>query len=76
MILIAFLFLTIPFVCEASYEVTGLNPSVHQNTTLIGKWVRIGPSGPVSFDVKENGTVEGDFGNDGTIDIISNRADQ
>ncbi|MCF8352082.1 MAG: hypothetical protein K9H15_13005, partial [Bacteroidales bacterium] len=46
-----------------------------QNTetdnTLSGKWVRIGHSGPVSFDFKENGIIEGDFGNDLTIDIRS-----
>jgi tetratricopeptide (TPR) repeat protein len=39
---------------------------------LIGKWVRIGHTGPISLSFKENGTVEGDFGNDQTIDIITN----
>ncbi|MCU0552520.1 MAG: S8 family serine peptidase [Leptolyngbya sp. Prado105] len=32
--------------------------------TIVGKWVRIGQTGPISFDFKENGLVEGDFGND------------
>ena len=38
---------------------------------LIGKWLRIGHSGPVSFDFKDDGLVEGDFGNDQTIDVIT-----
>ena len=38
---------------------------------LIGKWLRIGPTGPISFDFKDNGLVEGDFGNDQTIDVIA-----
>ncbi len=52
---------------------------IHQNdlestktkNSFFGKWVRIGHSGPISFDFKENGIIEGDFGNDQTIDIIS-----
>jgi tetratricopeptide (TPR) repeat protein len=39
--------------------------------TIVGKWVRIGHTGPISFDFKENGLVEGDFGNDQTIDIVT-----
>ena len=35
---------------------------------LLGKWVRIGHAGPISFDFKENGLVEGDFE---TIEIVS-----
>ena len=41
------------------------------NNTLIGKWVRIGPTGPISFNFKENGLVEGDFGNDQTVDVVA-----
>lgn len=39
--------------------------------TIVGKWVRIGHSGPISFDFKEDGVIEGDFGNDQTIDIVA-----
>jgi hypothetical protein len=39
--------------------------------TLIGKWVRIGQTGPIGLDFKDNGLVEGDFGNDQTVDFIS-----
>ncbi len=39
--------------------------------TLIGKWVRIGQTGPIGFEFKENGLVEGDFGNDQTVDAIA-----
>ena len=38
---------------------------------LIGKWVRISQVGPIAFEFKENGLVEGDFGNDQTIDVIA-----
>jgi tetratricopeptide (TPR) repeat protein len=41
------------------------------NNTLIGKWIRMGHNGPTVFDFKENGMVEGAFGNDQTIDILS-----
>jgi tetratricopeptide (TPR) repeat protein len=39
--------------------------------TPIGKWVRIGQTGPIGFDFKDNGLVEGDFGNDQTVDAIA-----
>lgn len=45
--------------------------STKTENSILGKWVRIGHSGPISFDFKENGIIEGDFGNDRTIDIIS-----
>ncbi len=41
------------------------------DNTIVGKWVRIGHTGPISFDFKENGLIEGDFGNDQTIDIVT-----
>ena len=41
------------------------------DNTLIGKWVRMGHTGPISFDFKENGLVEGDYGNDQTIDVVA-----
>ncbi len=39
--------------------------------SVFGRWVRIGPNGPVAVELKENGVVETDFGNDGTTDVIS-----
>lgn len=41
------------------------------DNTIVGEWVRIGQTGPISFDFKENGLVEGDFGKDQTIDIVA-----
>lgn len=41
------------------------------DNTLVGKWIKIGHTRPISFDFKENGLVEGDFGNDQTIDIVA-----
>ncbi|MFN2395481.1 MAG: hypothetical protein ABR597_07310 [Bacteroidales bacterium] len=41
------------------------------DNTLIGKWVRIGQTGPISFEFKDNGLIEADFGNDHTVDIIT-----
>lgn len=38
---------------------------------LSGKWVRIGQTGPIGFEFKENDLVEADFGNDQTVDVIS-----
>lgn len=38
---------------------------------LIGKWVRIGQTGPIGFEFKDNGLVEIDFGFDHTIDGIA-----
>ena len=44
---------------------------IKTDNPILGKWVRIGHTGPTSFDFNENGIVKGDFGNDQTIDIIS-----
>lgn len=41
------------------------------NNPVIGKWVRIGPTGPISLEFKENGLVAIDFGNDQTTDVTS-----
>ena len=38
---------------------------------ILGKWVRVGHTGPISFDFKDNGIIEGDFGNDQTVDVIT-----
>ena len=36
-----------------------------------GQWIRFGPAGPVSLNFNSDGTVEGDLGNDNTIEIVS-----
>jgi len=38
---------------------------------LTGTWVRIGHSGPVALHFKNSGLVEGDFGNDGSVDVVA-----
>lgn len=44
---------------------------VTTNNTILGKWVRIGHTGPTSFSFGENGLIEGDLGNDGVIDVVA-----
>jgi hypothetical protein len=39
--------------------------------SIIGKWVRIGQTGPIGFDFKENGLIETDFGNNQMIEVVS-----
>jgi tetratricopeptide (TPR) repeat protein len=41
------------------------------NDDIAGQWIRYGPSGPISLEFKSNGMVEGDFGMDNSIEIIS-----
>ena len=45
--------------------------SAQPDNTLTGKWVRIGQTGPICLNFKEDGLVEGDVGNNQTIDVIS-----
>jgi tetratricopeptide (TPR) repeat protein len=52
---------------EDSVEVTKPNDS-----TIIGRWIRVSPNGLLSIHFKENGKVETDLGNDNTIEFISN----
>ena len=42
------------------------------NNPILGKWVRIGHTGPIGFEFKEKGLIEADFGNDQTIDVVTN----
>jgi hypothetical protein len=51
--------------------VTAHKPAVTDEPDISGNWVRIGPAGPFVLHFKTNGLVEGDFGNDQTIEIIS-----
>ena len=38
---------------------------------VLGTWIKTSPAGTNSFTFKENGIVEGDFGHNGTVDIIA-----
>jgi tetratricopeptide (TPR) repeat protein len=46
-------------------------PEITDKTDVTGQWVRIGPAGHVALNFKTDGMVEGDFGNDNTIDIVA-----
>lgn len=60
----------VSFACNSNKKQNNQTITKSENT-LIGKWVRIGQIGPVGFEFKDNGLVEGDFGNDQTVDLIS-----
>jgi tetratricopeptide (TPR) repeat protein len=47
------------------------NPGRTDRMDITGRWVRIGPAGPMALNFKSDGLVEGDFGNDSTIEIVS-----
>jgi hypothetical protein len=44
---------------------------VENSVSIVGKWLRMTPSGPVSLDFKDEGLVEVDFGNDNNTDVVS-----
>ncbi len=48
-----------------------LIPASGDDFDISGKWVRIGQMGPIALEFKADGMVEGDFGNDKTIEISS-----
>jgi len=52
---------------ESSIEVTKPN-----DTTIVGKWKRVSPNGPLSIHFKENGKVETDLGDNNSIEVVSN----
>lgn len=58
------------FACNQAREQNGEAISQPEET-LTGQWVRTGQRGPVSFEFKDNGLVEADFGNDQTIDAVA-----
>ncbi|MBE0663482.1 MAG: hypothetical protein IH597_13575 [Bacteroidales bacterium] len=57
------------FACNSNKEQNNQTITKSENK-LIGKWVRIGQTGPIGFEFKDIGLVEGDFGNDQTVDVI------
>lgn len=58
------------FACNSTKKQNNQTITKSENN-LMGKWVRMGQTGPISFEFKENGLVEGDFGNDQTVDAVS-----
>jgi tetratricopeptide (TPR) repeat protein len=46
-------------------------PAMVDPMDITGQWVRIGPAGPMALNFKSDGIVEGDFGRDGIVEIVS-----
>lgn len=70
--LIFMIILTTGILFASSTDIEYNNQTITKSdNTLIGKWVRIGQTGPICFDFKDNGMVEGDSGNDQTVDVIA-----
>jgi tetratricopeptide (TPR) repeat protein len=63
------IYLLLAFIPGMLYPVQ--NPIMTEPLDIGGQWVRIGPAGPIALNFKANGEVEGDFGNDKTIEIVS-----
>ncbi|HER09742.1 MAG TPA: hypothetical protein ENO20_12620 [Bacteroides sp.] len=58
----------------SAYNQSTQTKSLHDATNdhpVTGNWVRIGHSGPIGLNLKNNGMAEADFGNDGSIDVIT-----
>lgn len=55
----------------AAWTNHGKTTHLQDDMHLSGPWIRISPAGPVSLTFTGDGTVEGDLGNDMTIDIVS-----
>ncbi len=47
------------------------NREITDQMDITGQWVRIGPAGPMALNFKSDGEVEGDFGRDGIVEIVS-----
>lgn len=45
----------------------GIDPE----NSVTGKWIRMGPTGPIGFNFKDNGLIETDFNNDDKIDVVT-----
>ena len=63
------IYLFLAFIPGLIYAVQ--NPAMTDRLEITGQWVRIGPAGPITLNFKSDGMVEGDFGNDGNIEIVS-----
>jgi hypothetical protein len=62
-------YLLLAFIPGLIYAVQ--NPAMTDRLEITGQWVRIGSAGPMALNFKEDGKVEGDFGRDGIIEIVS-----
>lgn len=70
--LIFMIILTTGILFASSSDIDCNNQTITKSdNALIGKWVRIGQAGPIGFEFKDNGMVEGDFGNDQTVEVIA-----
>lgn len=54
---------------EASEGLEG--ETIQISHPILGEWLRMGHSGPIRFNFKTNGEVEGDFGNDQKVNVIA-----
>jgi hypothetical protein len=63
---IFFLLATMP-----NLNLTGQDTSPEEDPDITGKWVRISPAGPIAITFKTDGILEGDFGNDQSVEITS-----
>jgi tetratricopeptide (TPR) repeat protein len=50
---------------------TGQKPAMADDIDITGQWIRISPIGPLALRFNSDGMLEGDFGNDQTIEITS-----
>lgn len=72
LILLIFIFIEAFAICSYGINKNPINQEIEKaDNFIVGKWVRIGHSGPICFNFKENGIVETDFGNDQTIDVVT-----
>lgn len=56
--------------CDQKTKTNNIKSETPSNS-IVGEWIKVGHYGPVRFDFKESGLIEGDFGNDGTIDVVA-----
>lgn len=67
---------TLPILLTALLSFGLFSHSFQENTKtapnkVLGKWVRMGPSGPISLEFKNDGAVEVNFGNDKTVEVVT-----
>jgi tetratricopeptide (TPR) repeat protein len=56
---------------QASERSPDEGDSFENTNTLHGKWLKISQMGSFSLNFKNDGTMEGDFGDDGTIELVA-----
>ena len=70
LILVSFGFFSVAYAANNLFN----SASPGSENALLGKWVKMGPAGPVGFEFKADGTVEGDFSNNQTVDVVAKYA--